>query len=151
MYAINNLKLPSFRYFVIHTWKYIFTSTRFIHAAFIHTNELFLRRLIGRISKIPLIFNFSHISIFKTVLEIISRIILSEKKKNILLFGDPFALNIVIYRDRKHMKRQTIWHIKYWNQWRNLEVTVIFLTCSVSLNWQKYHDDSKNELVSPRI
>ena len=49
-----------------------FKAIIFIHAAFIHKIEVFLKIFVGEISDMPPILYFSHIFIFDTVFEIIS-------------------------------------------------------------------------------
>ena len=66
------LELLIFLLFVIDAWKYIFKVIIFIHVAFIHKIEVFLKILIRKISNILLILYFSHILTFNTVLEITS-------------------------------------------------------------------------------
>ena len=69
------LELLIFLLFVIDAWKYIFKVIIFIHVAFIHKIEVFLKILIRKICNILLILYFSHILTFNTVLEITSQII----------------------------------------------------------------------------
>ena len=49
-----------------------FKAIIFIHAAFIHKIEVFLKIFVGEISNMPPILYFSHIFTFDTVFEIIS-------------------------------------------------------------------------------
>ena len=73
------LELLIFVIFFIDAYKYSFETITSIHAAFINKIDVFHKISIREISNIPSILYFSHILIFNTVLETISRMILFQK------------------------------------------------------------------------
>ena len=141
-YVMNNFGIAHFSLYVTGAWKYIFKAIVLIHAAFINKTDVFVFKFYLK-NSIPLILYLSHIFTFNTILEIMSRTIFF--KINVYFFWrSHFALTaIMLYIDKKLMKRQLIWRIICWNRWWNVENIAISWHPRYNKNWKKYYHDRK--------